>query len=92
MATHAPPITHDPALIVLLQESVASTHASVVHDRPSLHVIAPPPTHMPDALHESLMVQNCRSLHDWPVRGVHCIGLVSSQIWHSLAPFIAPSA
>lgn len=56
-SSHAVPAGAD----VVVQRSPASSHASVVHARPSSHTRAPPPVHAPAPLQRSDVVQNAPS-------------------------------
>ena len=78
-------IEHVLPVVGYVQTPVPSVQLSVVHVRPSVHVLfvphTPPPVHMP---HPATLM----SSHRVPVRGVQLVVLaVVSQIWQTCEGF-----
>jgi hypothetical protein len=78
-------IEHVLAIVGYVHTPVVSVQLSVVHVRPSVHVLfvphTPPPVHMPQPA--TLM-----SSQRVPVRGVQVVVLAAvSQIWHTCPGF-----
>lgn len=79
-----------PTLSVALHVPVASSQLSIVHARPSSHVLCVAQT--AEALHTPQPAGE-PSLQRAPVRAVQDVGASAGlQIWHALAGLIAPSA
>jgi hypothetical protein len=81
---------HHPARSVWSHTPVESVQLSVVHARPSLHVVAVAQT--APAL-QTPQPAGVPSLQRVPVFGVHDVVLFDgSQTWHTLDGFVAPVA